>query len=109
MHGAPGEPEGVLPRNGIGGTCPAKADDSTRGSDVVVVAESGITEGERGAAMGTQADSALRQLSHRGGIGFDKNGGRAIIGADDEGCAVGDIDYRRGHDTGARAASNRER
>src|SRR5216684_7832861 len=105
MHGAPGELEGVLPGSGIGGACPANPYYATRGSDVVVVAEIGIMDVECGAAGGTLADSALRHLKHTVGIGFDKNGGSAIIGADDEGCSVGDIDKRRGDDTVAGSAS----
>src|SRR6266853_1893133 len=110
MHGAPGEPEGVLPGSIIGDARPAKTDYPTCGSDVIVVAESGLIEVDRGAAGATLADAGLRQLSHRGGIDFDENGCGAIIAADDEGCAVGDIDNRRGQDTLADGAcSNRER
>src|SRR5437899_1460495 len=105
MHGAPSKGEGVLPGSGIGGACPANPDYSTRGSDVVVVAEIGIMDVERGAAGGALADSALLQQSVRGGVNFDKNGGSAIIGADDEGCSIGDIDKRRGDDTVAGSAS----
>ena len=45
----------------------------------------------------------------RGGVGFDKNGGSAVVGADDEGCAVSDIDNRRAQDTGPGSAPNHER
>src|SRR6266852_1354564 len=109
MHGGPGEPEGVLPGDGIGGACPANTDHSIRGIVVVKVAEIGGMDIERGAASGTEADAGLRYLKHTAGIGFDKNGGSAIIGADDEGCAVGDIHNRWGDDTGACAGSNRKR
>src|ERR1700693_4073951 len=103
MHGVPGEPEGILPRNTSEGICPADPDYSRRGIVVVIVAESGLMDVERGAAGGTFADATLRLLKHTGGIDFDKNGGSAVIGVDHEGSAVGDVDNRRGHDTGARA------
>jgi hypothetical protein len=105
FHGAPREPERVLPRSGIGGTRPAKTDCSTRGIVEVKIADSGLMEVECGAAGGALADSGPRQQRHRGGVGFDKNGGSAVIGADDEGCAVGDIDNRSAHDTGTCASA----
>src|SRR6266436_1708146 len=105
MHDAPGELEGVLPGSGISRACPANPDYAIRGSGVVVVAEIGIMDVECGAAGGSQADLALRYQKHTIGIGFDKNGGGAIIGADHEGCAVGDIDKRRGQDAVAGAGS----
>ncbi len=47
-------------------------------------------------------------LPQSGGVGLDKHGGKVhrreedevALGADDEGCTVGDIDNRRSHDTG---------
>src|SRR5258706_14486722 len=105
MHEAPSEPEGVLPGNCVGGARPAKTDYSSRGIVIVIVAESGKMDVERGTACGTQADPALRQREHSGGIGLDKNGGSWIVCADDGGCAVGNIDNRRSGRNSAGARS----
>src|SRR5208282_5391131 len=107
LHGAPGEREGVLPGCRIGRAGSTKMDQSSRGIVVVIVVESGLVKVDRGGSEGAYADCGFRQQSQCTGIGFENNGagreasgaGGAAIGADYEGCAVGDIDNRRGQDS----------
>src|SRR6202030_4203189 len=103
------EPEGVLPRRGIGGAGSAKMDQSSRSIIVVIVVESGLMKSDRGTSGsgGTPADPGCRQHGQTTRIDLLKNSGRTVIGGDHEGCAVGDIENRRSHDTLAEACSNR--
>ena len=106
VQGAPGKAEGVLPRGNIASaTGAAEPDHASTWIIEVGVAEGGLVESNRCARLGRDSETGSGDFRHGGCVHLDQHTRSAVVGADGEGCAIGNIDDRRRKNAGVRASA----